>query len=334
MTGAAPLLFLSDADTARLLAWPDVIACLAAAYGRPADPAATPPRTVARLDGAWLRAMAAMSPSRRVAGAKVISRSRAKRVSYLIALWDQETSELVCLLDGRTVTAMRTAGTSAVAVDRMLPPGPVRLAVLGSGHEAGTHVSAMAAVRPVESLTVFSPTPANRERFAQRFAAELGVPCTAAATAREAVAGATLVVAAARSHDETAILEGAWLVPGQVVVSIGSTVPEQREVDPEVIRRAEVIVADVPEEVAGETGDMIAAHAAGVDFAAKIVPLADLVQGKAGGRQRAGGITLFKSVGAGLQDIAVSEMCYEKALRDGVGTRLAAGLAVKGGKKG
>ena len=104
-----------------------------------------------------------------------------------------------------------------------------------------------------------------------------------------------------------------------MVVSIGSTVPEQREVDPEVVRRADVIVADVPEEVADETGDMIAAREAGVAFKDKMVSLADVVAGRVIVSQARGNIVMFKSVGSGLQDIAVSEMCHAKAEQAGVG---------------
>jgi ornithine cyclodeaminase/alanine dehydrogenase len=106
------------------------------------------------------------------------------------------------------------------------------------------------------------------------------------------------------------------------VVSIGSTVPEQREVDPEVVRRADLIVADVPLEVSGETGDMIAAREAGVAFEHKLVALSDVVRGACVTRQRLDNIVMFKSIGSGLQDIAVSEMCYAKAIAANAGTAL------------
>jgi alanine dehydrogenase len=177
-------------------------------------------------------------------------------------------------------------------------------------------------VRKIESLAVYSPTPANREAFAKKFGVELKVDCRAANSARAAVKGANLVIAAARSHDETPILEGAWLNPGMMVVSIGSTVAEQREVDPAVVDRATVIVADVPGEVAHETGDMIAAKAAGVAFEGKMVALSDVVRGSRVVKQARDNIVLFKSVGSGLQDIVVSGLCHTKARAAGVGIEL------------
>lgn len=322
MAAARSILYLSQADTRALLTWPEVIACLARAYASGDDPRAAPPKVVARRDGMWLRALTAVSGTGDSLGVKIIAKGRPRSADHLIALWDPESGGLACLMDGKHVTAMRTAGTSAVAVDRIAPNEPLRIAVLGSGREAATHVSALATVRKVKSLAVYSPTPANREAFAKKFGTELGVECRAADSARAAVQGADLVIAAARSHDETPILEGAWLAPGMMVVSIGSTVPEQREVDPEVARRADVIVADVPDEVARETGDMIAACAAGVAFEGKLVALADVVRGSRAVRQGRDNIVLFKSVGSGLQDIAVSEMCHAKARAAGVGVEL------------
>jgi ornithine cyclodeaminase/alanine dehydrogenase len=322
MAGTRSIRYLSQADTRSLLTWPDVIACLARAYERGDDPRAAPPKVVARRDGMWLRALTAISGPGTAMGAKIIAKGKPKGADHFIALWDTATAQLICLLDGKNVTAMRTAGTSAVAVDRIAPKEALRLAVLGSGREAATHVSAIATVRQVRSLAVFSPTRINREAFAAKAAGELKVECHAADSARAAVEGADLVIAAARSHDETPILRGAWLKPGMRVVSIGSTVPEQREVDPEVAGRADVIVADVPEEVSHETGDMIAARAAGVKFEHKLVALGDVVRGTRAVQQKRDNIVLFKSVGSGLQDIAVSEMCHAKAQAAGVGVEL------------
>ena len=314
--------YLSQAETRSLLAWSEVIACLASAYASAGDPRAAPPKVVARSDGMWLRALTAISGSGSCMGAKIIAKGRPKSADHFIALWDTQSGEIVCLMAGKSVTAMRTAGTSAVAIDRIASKRPLRVGVLGSGREASTHVSALAAVRKVSALSVYSPTAANREAFASRFSDELGVPCGAVASPREAVEGADIVIAAARSHDETPILQGAWLEPGMMVVSIGSTVPEQREVDPEVVRRASIIVVDVADEVANETGDMIAARESGVAFEDKIVTLGDVVAGRVTVRQARDSIVMFKSVGSGLQDIAVSEMCYAKAEQADIGILL------------
>ena len=89
-------------------------------------------------------------------------------------LWDRDTAELVCLLDAKHITGMRTAGTTAMAADRLLPKRALCVAVLGSSHEARAHAAAIAAVREVAGMRVYSPTPAHRKSFAQQWSDKLG----------------------------------------------------------------------------------------------------------------------------------------------------------------
>lgn len=322
MTGQAGTLFLTADDTDALLSWPDMIAALRAAYSPDLDAKMSPPRVVARGNGAWLRALAAIPPSGRFMGSKVFGFSRSRNVSYLITLFDQETAEVVALIDGNSITALRTAATSALAIDLMAPKQIGSVAVLGSGSEAKAHIRAAAAVRTFSEVRVFSPTPVNRNKFAAELNADTGIVCHAAASARDAVEGADLVIAAARSHNETPILEGAWLKDGMSVVSIGSTLPEQREIDPQTVEVCDLIVSDMPDEVAEETGDMLAARAAGVEFESKMVSLNDLVRGGCADRVKAARLPMFKSVGAAIQDIAVAELAFRQAASRNIGTRL------------
>jgi alanine dehydrogenase len=199
--------------------------------------------------------------------------------------------------------------------------GPLTVGVLGSGFEASKHLRAIAAIRDIAAARVYSPRAASRERFA-RDLADLSFPVSPVASAEAAVTGAAVVMCAARSHDESPVLSGRWLVPGMTVVSVGSTVPEQREVDPETIARADVIVADVVDEVLRDTGDLVAARSAGVDVG-RVAPLADLVRGTLPGRTDNNQIALYKSVGSALQDLAVAAMCVRAALDGGLGTRAA-----------
>lgn len=323
--------FVSAETTQSVLVWPEVIARLRAAYSVPHGPEISPPRVVARgADRTWFRALAAVPPGARFMGAKLFGFGRQRSVSYLVALFEQETGALAALVDGNLVTAYRTAATSAVAVERLAAQGPIALGVLGSGLEAQMHARAIAAVRPLRELRVYSPTAHNREAFASRFAAELGVPCTPVGRPEDAVVGVDLVAAAARSHDESPILHGEWLKPGQMVVSIGSTLPDQREVDAQVVAAADLIVCDMPEEVIAETGDMIAAATAKVPFAHKIVSLNDVMAGKeAGARIAAARLPMYKSVGAALQDVVVAELAFECASKEGLTEALPIGFLMK-----
>lgn len=317
-----PTLFLTDADVARLTDWRAAFDALRSAYAGPIAAAMVPPRSMARGDGTWLRGLTAVSPSGRHMGCKLISASmKARRASYLVSLFDQETMGLAALIDGNRITGIRTAVTAAVAVDAAAPRKPLKVAVIGSGFEAKGLLVALAAIRDVARVRVFSPTPANRQKFASTLREEHGLHIEAAASASQAIDGADVVLCAARSRDESPVIRGEWLGPGMTVVSIGSTLPEQREVDEETIARASLIVADMPEEVAHDTGDMLAATRAGVEFAGRLVSLADLVGGKA--TRKAGDIVLYKSVGSALQDVVTAEMLLARARAMGVGTELA-----------
>ncbi len=317
--------FVSGDVVRRVFVWKDAVDALQSAYSRPSSPAATPPRTVAKDQGSWLRTLPAIPPGGRYFGAKLMGMNGAAQspgAEYVIVLFDRETSRIAAFVDANRVTAYRTAATSAAAVDRLLPDRPVRLAVLGSGLEASMHTRAFASVRTLASLTVFSPTPARRAEFAQTLSGELQVNVRPAASAQEAVVGADLVLAAARSRGELPILYGDWLEPGAAVVSIGSTVPEQREIDVSVVSRSDLIVCDALEEVLHETGDMIAARTAGVAFEDKAFSLADLMSGALDARVRAAVAPMFKSVGGGLQDVVVAELILTKALQQGLTTPL------------
>ena len=314
-SGAGRVAFISTETIDRVLTWEALIPALRAAYGHPPDEHESPPRTFARGQGASLRALASVPRGRRFMGAKVFGRGRNRGMNYLISLADQDTGEIRALLDANRITALRTAATSALFVACWTPEAPIALGVLGSGAEARAHVQAIAATRRITRLRVCSPTKANRDRFAQRFAETLGIPCESVDSAAAAAAGADVLVAAARSHDETPILHADGLRPGMVLVSVGSTLPTQREIDTSVIERCDVIVSDVPDELAAESGDMRAADAAQVALRHKLQPLQSLVRGELSTtrfRQ-----PMFKSVGSALQDIVAAELVYELAMQTG-----------------
>ena len=312
-------LVLDDADVRSVFEWKPAIAALRAAYGGDAEPGRFPSRVLARGGAGLLRTLSGV-PAAGPMGTKTIAGSlgETRMFSYLVVLFDPATAELTALLDGNSITGYRTAATSALAADLLCPAGDLDVAVIGSGFEARKHVEALAAVRTLSSVRVFSPRPESRERFASDVA-HAALSVEAAASPEEAVAGAALVVCAARSYNETPTLAGGWLQPGVTVVSIGSTLREQREVDVETIRRADVIVADMVEEVLHDSGDLLAAAAEGIDISARVSSLADVVAGRAPGRNHADQIALYKSVGSAVQDLAVAAMCVEAAKAAGIG---------------
>jgi len=317
--------FVSAKTVAAVFCWDEAIHALQAVYAQPIATTATPPRTIARDKKAWLRTLTAVPPGTRYFGAKVMGvalDAEAAGVEYVIVLFDRQTSRIAAFVDGNMVTAYRTAATSAAALDRLARAGSARLAVLGSGLEARMHTRAFAAVRPLSEVVVFSPTATRRETFARDLGAELQLPCRAAGNAREAVEGSTIVLAAARSRGELPILHGDSLKDGMTVVSIGSTVPEQREIDVSVAERADFIVCDVMDEVLGESGDMLAAAQAGVDIRGKAFSLNALMSGKLDRERDEARLPMFKSVGSGLQDVVIAELVLTKAVAAGLATPL------------
>ncbi|MBS7663631.1 ornithine cyclodeaminase family protein [Pseudomonas lalucatii] len=307
--------FIRDADVAALAEWPKVVAALADAYAKPINPAMVPPRTMARGDGFWLRSLCAVSPSGEYMGCKLIAASpKIKRASYLISLFKQETMELAALVDGNRITDLRTAATAVVAVNAVKPDGVLRVGIIGSGSVARNMLSALLAVREVSLARVFSPTPSSREKFAANFRDENGLAIEAADSPQAAIRDVDVVMCAARSRDESPVLLGEWLRPGMIVLSIGSTLPEQREVDSAAMARADLIVADMPEEVLHETGDALVATRDGVDVAGKMVGLDQVVSGQVSGRRNPSDIVIYKSVGTALQDVVTAEMLLREAL--------------------
>ena len=320
-------LFLTDADVRASFDWRSASEALRRAYTAPYKDAMFPPRSMARSDGLWLRTLSGVSPDGGMMGAKMIAVSlRNHRASYLIPLFDQETTELRALLDASSITGFRTAATSALAADALAPRQPLVVGIIGSGYEAQMHLRALASIRELDSVRVFSPNPASRARFAANVA-DLGLSLISSDSARAAVDGANLVICAARSRDETPTLYAEWLADNVTVVSIGSTLPEQREVDVSIIAKAALIVTDMPEEVADDTGDMLAARAAGIAFEDRLVSLSDALANRDTVIAGKSGLLLYKSVGAALQDLVIAGMCVDRARQLSLGTVLPVTIA-------
>ena len=199
-------------------------------------------------------------------------------------------------MDGRLITEMRTAAVSAVATDHLARADCCVLAILGSGVQARSHLEALRIVRQFREVRVWSPRQA--EDFARRF------KVSAASSAEEAVRGADVIVVATAAT--TPVLQGEWLSPGTHVNAVGATRPNWRELDDEVLRRSRIYV-ESREAASKESGDIIAA---GKIFA----ELGEVITGSKAGRQADEEITLYKSVGVAIEDIAAADLVYRRAI--------------------
>lgn len=225
-------------------------------------------------------------------------------VNAVVVVLDPVTGVVVAVLDGTAVTTLRTAAASAVAVDALALPGADELALLGSGTQALAHARAVARVRPVRAVRVWSPTEKHRVRAAERIAAELGVRADAVDSAREAVDGVPVVATCTLSHEP--VLRGRWLSPGATVVGVGSFEPDRHEVDAHALHRAAAVVVDDPETAAGHTGPVVAALGRGDLVPDDLVPLGEVLTGRRTARSAAQDVVLYFSVGLGIQDAAAA----------------------------
>jgi ornithine cyclodeaminase/alanine dehydrogenase len=323
--------FVSNAAVDQVLTWPAMIESLRKVYSMPHGPHQSPPRTVARGEGNWMRTLTGVLPTGTVMGLKAFGLPQQKRARFQIILVDQKSGEILAYLDANAITQLRTGATTAVGVDRMAGPGPITLGMIGSGLEARSHLRALAAVRKITEVKVFSRTPENREAYANELGRELDLRIRPVATPREAVEGMSVVCTTTNAAQPA--FEGAWMQPGVLLVSIGATLPEHWELDSAAIERTDLIVADVPEENMEDTGCDIEAKKAGVKFEHKFSTLNDLMLGKLDNRLKAARFPMYRSAGAALQDLAVAEVAYHEALKRGLAVELPMEFAVKGGRR-
>src|SRR5918995_4941712 len=213
-----------------------------------------------------------------------------------ILLFKPETGEPLVTMDGQLITEMRTAAVSAVATEHLARSNASVLAIIGSGVQARSHLEALRLVREFREVRVWSP------RRARAFAEEYSI--SAAPSAKDAVRGADVVVTATTSP--TPVLFGEWFSPGVHVNAVGAPRPDWRELDDEVLERARVYV-DSREAARKESGDVIAA---GRIFA----EVGEVVSGAKPGRQSDEEVTLFKSLGLAVEDVATAGMAYRKGL--------------------
>jgi alanine dehydrogenase len=254
-----------------------------------------------------------------VMGLKVFD-AKFPEARYLIVVFRPSTGELDCLVDAAYLTAARTGATTGVATRWMTAKdGCEEVGVIGSGLEARTNLEAVLAVRDVERVKVFSRDPERRERFAREIAERHGIEARATLSAAEAADAPCVIAATNTGANGPVALEGAWLREDAHLSTIGATAPVLREVDTATFRRAATIVLDT-EHAGAECGDIMAAEADGAWDARRVTTLSQLVGG--GAPLAREGLTVFKSVGTAMQDLAAAAAVARVARERGLGREL------------
>ncbi len=267
-----------------------------------------PPRqTTDTQDGQnWLRISQAFLNGSGYMGFKAMNRAAGVGMRYLMGLYRIETGELLSLMDANWVTTRRTAATSALGTHLLARPDDLSVGVIGTGVQARAFAAAYAYLRPIERVVVFSPRAESRADFVRTVGAELGVTVEPADSAEEVAAACPTTVLAMRAPREP-IYRATWLRPGAHVTGLSSVRAEAREIEDGVWTQSDVVVADDRGTVF-QSGDGRSATAAGVDGGA-VPELWELVAGKVG-RTSPDQVTLFKSSGNAMQDIAVAVGAY------------------------
>lgn len=258
------------------------------------------------------------------AGLKVITSFAGNRGTRLdthqgaVLLFDTKDGRLLAIIDATEITSIRTAAVTGVATRLLARPEASRLAILGAGTQARTHLDSMLRVRPIKRVRVWSLTVAESSRFAAAGVQRHQVPVEVAETAAEAVEGADLICTVTSTIEP--ILKGEWIRPGTHINAIGSSIPFARELDSEAVRKARLFV-DRKESTVNESGDFLLAKKEGaVDDSHIVGEIGDILTGKLTGRRSPDEITLYKSLGLAIEDLASAHHIYMKAQEQGIGT--------------
>ncbi len=240
-----------------------------------------------------------------------------------VLLFEPDHGALLAVIDASSITAIRTAAVSAAATQLLAREDAGDLAILGSGVQAASHLAAMRVVRPLRRVRVFSRTPANARAFAEREAARHGIRIETTPDAAAAVQEADLICTTTASREP--VLRGEWISPGAHLNAVGASFATGRELDTETVLRARLYV-DNRESALHEAGDFLIPRAEGALGDDHIVgEIGEALLGRIPGRRSADEITLFKSLGLAVEDLAAAHHIYTRALESGMGVPLELG---------
>jgi alanine dehydrogenase len=237
-----------------------------------------------------------------------------------IMLFSAETGKLIAVIDGSFITAIRTACASAMATKGLANPNTPVAGILGAGVQARAHIQALCRVKKLQRIKIYSPLGISAERVRQELESEVGVDIEVVSSAEDTVRGADLVVTVTTAKEP--VLELEWLKPGAHINAVGSHRPDLREIDGTTLARSKVVV-DSREAVMAECGDILLAIKENSITENSIhAEIGEVLAGTKPGRTSADEITLYKSVGIAIQDVAAAHLIYHKALEKKVGTEV------------
>jgi ornithine cyclodeaminase/alanine dehydrogenase-like protein (mu-crystallin family) len=314
-------LLLREKDVRELLTMHDAIAAVEEVMRRQGNgQAIVHPRHRLELpDKGFLHYMAGADVTAGLVGMKLYTSVRGV-LRFLVPLYRSATGELLALVEAEHLSVMRTGAASGVATKFLARENAQTLALIGSGLQARGQIAAVAAVRNLTNVRVYSRNAERRTLFADEMEAKLEIPVTSVESAEAAVHNADIIVTATTANKP--VIEGAWIAAGTHINAIGANFPQKRELDDTAVRRASRIVVDFIEQAKIEAGDLIQAFAADAASWNSVRELSEVIAGKFPGRENANEITLFKSSGIAIWDVAVAAKVYELAVAQGRGMQI------------
>jgi ornithine cyclodeaminase/alanine dehydrogenase-like protein (mu-crystallin family) len=238
----------------------------------------------------------------------------------MFCLYREESGELCAVVQVFAMGALRTGAASGIATKYLANPDAAVLGVLGSGRQARTQVDAVCAVRPIREIRVWSPREASREAFCADVKNVNKINAIPVDSQEAAVRGADVLITATTSTSP--VVQGAWLKPGVHINAIGANFEHRRELDSATVAATKFIATDDTEQVRYESTDLAVPVSEGLLSWDQVHSLGDVVAGKIKGRNAHDDVTLFKSLGVAIEDVALAARAYEKALKLGVGMTL------------
>lgn len=314
------MLYLTESDVEKVLPMADAmeaveVALRALGQGQ----ASNRPRQRIIGPGVVMHLMPAGWPGRGYVGFKNYT-SAPGGTRFWLHLFDSTSGDWLAVIEADRLGQLRTGAASGVATRYLARPEARTLGLIGSGWQAESQLEAVCTARTVVEVKVYSRSPERAQAFAARMGERVRVPVRAVPTAAQAVRQSDIVVTATSAREP--VLSGDWLAPGAHVNAVGSNWANRRELDESAVTRAASIWVDSLEQARIESGDLLAPIAAGHLSWDRVGELADVVAGNAASRTRPDDITLFKSHGIALEDVAVGALVYERARRRGFGREI------------
>lgn len=238
----------------------------------------------------------------------------------MVMLFDSAKGIPLAMVEGSSLTAIRTSAASALATDLLARKDATKLAIIGNGEQAARHVDAMMAVRPISQITVWGRDSSRAEAFAAQTQQRTGLNVAAAASPADAVADADIICTTTSAKEP--VLTGSDLTPGQHINLVGSAIPTTAEVDSEAVRMARFVVDYRPAAMAA-AGELLKAIDAGIVSESHIAAeIGEVAAGTAEGRQSNDQVTIYKSLGVAAQDLAAAHAIWDQAMRDNCGVEI------------